>query len=143
MKTGVKKARAQAVPLALVPPAAAPEATVTLSLSPRDRWFAAQALFNAPWSGGEEIVLGLNAIHETLRLEEVPIDKRVDQLGKSAVSYVLTVRNADLLIRVMCGALGTGFKGIAGPMLAKLVIRLRALIRKATPAPTTPPAEGK
>lgn len=127
------------------PAAAAPKPLpkVTLLLSEIDRWFAAQALFTSPWGGGEAIIVGLSTIHETLKLSKVPLNKKPPELSKSASAYTFVLPHADLLIQVLCGQQGVGFPGSYGPALAKLVIRLRAQVKKATPAPAPPPSAEK
>lgn len=122
----------KAAPQPEVPAAPAPFA-VPLSLSESDRWFAAAALFKTAWSGGESVVLALNAIHETLRVASVPIDELPAQLSRTARTYTLMSDQTEMLLKLLCGGGGVSFNGQAGPMLAKLVQRIRGQIEKARP----------
>ena len=128
--------------LAIVPPQPAPppapapppDIDVTLSLSAADRWFAAQSLVKIGWGGGEAAVMVLHTIHQTLKLAEIPLDKPPGGLSRSAKSYTLKASHIETLIRILCGADGSGYAGHAGPMLAQVVIRLRTQIKKAREA---------
>lgn len=124
--------------LAVVPPKAPettkPDPDVVLNLSLNDRWFAAVTLQTSPWGGGEANVLALNTIYETLKLKEVPLDKTAGVLSRSAKNYTMKASLVERLLHLLCGGAGNAYQGHAGPMLAQVVIRMRAQVKKALAA---------
>lgn len=106
---------------------------IELKLTPRDLWFVAVGLSMTPWSGGEQRVTTLRAIHKTLRLRDVDRSKVPGTLPSTPVEVVkLPHAQIELMIRVLCGeGAEKAFGGEAGPMMADLVVALRDAVNAA------------
>jgi hypothetical protein len=117
------------------PPATAPPDIVTLSLSLQDRWFPTAMLSRTPWGGGEKVVTSFGTIWNVLRLAEVPINTPVERLPTELEQFEFTRENAEVLIRVICGASGQTLPGAVGPRLAALAVRIRMMLKEQPPTP--------
>lgn len=124
-----KKGLAPVVPISsAAAPAQAPKPPVVLALSEADRWFVAQILHVVPWTGGEAVILALNNIHATLVLSKIDLAKMYAKCTTNTKKYTLPSGEVELLIGALCN---TGVKGAAGPSFAKLVVRLREMVKHA------------